>query len=193
MTSTTPRKLTLLDEFPNFHVWKEHVENDYPDYVAADEAHDVVREKLNEIENKVKYKTQYSTTHDAALGILNELKLGFESGRNLGKREKRFAEKYLGMWDAETELYENLEESLEVLRSAKRSQFRKLLELEDQLPKLQKEEERLRKLWRLELNKLEDIYRELTKEDRKVREINRQQAIQDECFGVSTEVEEEAE
>ena len=193
MTSTTPRKLTLLDEFPNFHVWKEHVENDYPDYVAADEAHDVVREKLNEIENKVKYKTQYSTTHDAALGILNELKLNFESGGSLGKREKRFAEKYLGMWDAETEIYENLEESLEVLRSAKRSQFRKLLELEDQLPKLRKEEERLRKLWRLELNKLEDIYRELTKEDRKAREINRQQAIQDECFGVSTEVEEEAE
>ena len=161
MTSTTIQK-----KFPCFYEWKEQVAAQYPEYKKADEVHDAVRAKLSEIETDLKYKTQYSTTHDAALGILNELKLRFESGGVLGKKEKRFAENYLGMWDPETEIYENLETSLDVLRAAKRDTFRKIIELEDQIPKLEKEEERLRKIWRMESEKVEAIYDELKKKEK---------------------------
>ena len=176
MPSTTVQK-----EFPHFYEWKEQVEDQYPDYKKADEVHDVVRAKLNDIETDLKYKTQYSTTHDAALGILNELKLRFESGGVLGKKEKRFAENYLGMWDPEEELMENLEASLEVLRAAKRATFRKIVELEDQVPKLKADEERTRKLYVMESEKLKDIYDELRK---------KHEAAEDEA--VAAQAEEEA-
>jgi len=165
MPSTTVQK-----EFPHFYEWKEQVEDQYPDYKKADEVHDVVRAKLSDIETDLKYKTQYSTTHDAALGILNELKLRFESGGVLGKKEKRFAENYLGMWDPEEELMENLEASLEVLRAAKRATFRKIVELEDQVPKLKADEERTRKLYVMESEKLKVIYNELRKKHEAVEE-----------------------
>jgi len=165
MPSTTVQK-----EFPHFYEWKEQVEDQYPDYKKADEVHDVVRAKLSDIETDLKYKTQYSTTHDAALGILNELKLRFESGGVLGKKEKRFAENYLGMWDPEEELMENLEASLEVLRAAKRATFRKIVELEDQVPKLNADEERTRKLYVMESEKLKVIYNELRKKHEAVEE-----------------------
>jgi hypothetical protein len=80
-----------------------------------------------------------------------------------GKKERKFASKYFGIWDLEEDLYENLEASLEVLRAAKRSIFREVVELEDQLPKLKAEEERLRKLWIMESDKIKAIYDELEK------------------------------
>ena len=184
MPSTTVQK-----EFPHFYEWKEQVEDQYPDYKKADEVHDVVRAKLSDIETDLKYKTQYSTTHDAALGILNELKLRFESGGVLGKKEKRFAENYLGMWDPEEELMENLEASLEVLRAAKRATFRKIVELEDQVPKLEADEERTRKLYVMESEKLKVIYNELRKEHEAIEERERQQKIQDDSEGKNTEEE----
>ena len=160
MTSTTPKK-----ELPYFYKWREEVADQYPDYKKADLEHDTVRTKLDDVETDLKYKTQYSTMHDAALGILNDIKLGFEAGGTIGKKEKRFASKFLGMWDPEQELCENLEESLEVLREAKRANFRKIVELEDQVPKLKRDEERTRKVWRMESDKLEAIYDELKKEE----------------------------
>ena len=177
MTSTTIQK-----EFPCFYEWKEQVAAQYPEYKKADEVHDAVRAKLSEIETDLKYKTQYSTTHDAALGILNELKLRFESGGVLGKKEKRFAENYLGMWDPETEIYENLETSLDVLRAAKRDTFRKIIELEDQIPKLKADEERTRKLYVMESEKLKDIYDELRK---------KHEAAEEEAVAAQAEEEEE--
>ena len=93
------------------------------------------------------------------------------------------------MWDAEESIYENLDESLEVLRQAKRNAFRKVIELEDQLPKLQKEEERLRKLWRMESDKVEAIYDDLKKKERAEEERARQQKIQDDSESNNTEEE----
>ena len=91
------------------------------------------------------------------------------------------------MWDAEESIYENLEESLEVLRQAKRDSFRKIIELEDQLPKLKKDEERLRKLWRMESDKVEAIYDDLKKEEKAEEERVRQQKIQDDFESETTE------
>ena len=163
MTLTTPENELPFTEY--FHDWRDLgvVKAAFPDYAKAEEVWKTVREKLSETQMSVQCKTQYSTTHDAALGILNELKLRFESGGVLGKKEKRFAENYLGMWDPETEIYENLETSLDVLRAAKRDTFRKIIELEDQIPKLKADEERTRKLYVMESEKLKDIYDELRK------------------------------
>ena len=184
MTETTNLPFTEY-----FHDWRKlgEVQAAYPDYKKAEEVWDAVREKLNETKNSVQCKTQYSTTHDAALGILNELRLRFESGGVLGKKEKRFAENFLGMWDPEEELYENLEASLEVLRAAKRDTFRKIIELDDQLPKLIAEEDRLHKLWIMESNKIEPIWRQLKKEHEAAEEKERQQKIQDDFESETTE------
>ena len=184
MTETTNLPFTEY-----FYDWRKlgEVQAAYPDYKKAEEVWDAVREKLNETKSSVQCKTQYSTTHDAALGILNELRLRFESGGVLGKKEKRFAENFLGMWDPEEELYENLEASLEVLRAAKRDSFRKIIELEDQLPKLRADEERTRKLWILESDKIEPIWRQLKKEHKAAEEKERQQKIQDDFESETTE------
>ena len=173
------------------HFWdyRNEVQGQYPALEKADKEHDVVKDKLREVESQIEHKTQYSNTHDAALGILNELRLDFECGVELNKKEKKFAHKYFGMWDAEESIYENLEESLEVLRQAKRDSFRKIIELEDQLPKLKKDEERLRKLWRMESDKVEAIYDDLKKEEKAEEERVRQQKIQDDSESNNTEEE----
>ena len=62
------------------------------------------------------------------------------------------------------ELNENLEASLEVLRAAKRDIFRKIIELDDQLPKLTAEEDRLRKLWVMESDKIKLVWEKLKEE-----------------------------
>ena len=173
------------------HFWdyRSQTKGQYPDLDKADKEHDVVRDKLNAIKGEIQNKTQYSTTHDAALGILNELRCDFECGSPLGKKEKKFAHKYLGMWDANETIYENLHESLEVLRQAKRNDFRKVVELEDQLPKLEKEEERLRKIFHMESDKVKAIYDKLKKEEKAEEERARQQKIQDNFENETTEEE----
>ena len=149
------------------HFWdyNKQTKGQYPALDKADAEHNVVREKLSEVKSKVENLTQYSTTHDAALGILNELRCDFECGSPIGKKEKKFARKYLGMWGADETLHENISESLEVLRQAKRNDFRKILELEDQIPKLEKDEERLRKIWIMERAKVEAIYDDLKEKE----------------------------
>ena len=176
MTETTNLPFTEY-----FHEWRKlgEVKAAYPAYTKADQEHDVVRDKLHETRSSVQCKTQYSTTHDAALGILNEMKLSFECGSDVGKKERKFASKYFGIWSVEEELYENLEASLEVLREAKRAQFRKIIELEDQLPKLEAEEERLRKLWIMESDKIKPVWEKLKEEHDATEEKERQQKIQD--------------
>ena len=57
------------------------------------------------------------------------------------------------------------------------------------LPKLQKEEERLRKLWRMESDKVEAIYDDLKKKERAEEERARQQKIQDDSESNNTEEE----
>ena len=122
--------------------------------------------------------------------VFNNAAVGIAvGGKQLSKKEKKFAHKYFGMWDASESIYENLEESLEVLRQAKRDSFRKIIELEDQLPKLKKEEERLRKIWRMESDKVEAIYDELKKEEKAEEERARQQKIQDNFENENTEKE----
>ena len=172
-----------------FHDWRKlgEVQAAYPDYKKAEEVWDAVREKLNDIKGQVQCKTQYSTTHDVALGILNEMKLDFECGVGFDKRARKFAKKYFGMWNIEEELYENLEASLEVLRAAKRDSFRKIIELDDQIPKLIAEEDRLRKLWIMESDKIEPIWRQLKEEHKAAEEKERQQKIQDDFEGETTE------
>ena len=56
------------------HFWdyRNEVQGQYPALEKADKEHDVVRDKLKEVESQIEHKTQYSNTHDAALGILNE-------------------------------------------------------------------------------------------------------------------------
>ena len=161
MTETTNLPFTEY-----FHDWRKlgEVQAAYPDYKKAEEVWDAVREKLNETKSSVQCKTQYSTTHDAALGILNEMKVNFECGAVLSKEEKEFASRYFGSWDIEAELNENLEASLEVLRAAKRDIFRKIIELDDQLPKLTAEEDRLRKLWVMESDKIKLVWEKLKEE-----------------------------
>ena len=117
------------------------------------------------------------------------MKLGFECGSGIDKKARKFAEKYLGMWNIEEELYENLEASLEVLRAAKRDTFRKIIELDNQLPKLRAEEDRLRKLWIMKSDKIEPIWRQLKKEHEAAEEKERQQKIQDDFEGETTEEE----
>ena len=175
------------------HFWdyRKETKGQYPALDKADAEHNVVRDKLSEVKNKVENLTQYSNTHDAALGILNEIKTDFECGSTLGKKEKKFALKYLGMYCADETLYEHIAESLEVLRQAKRNDFRKIIELEDQIPKLEKEEERLRKIWRMESDKVEAIYDDLKKEERAEEERARQQKIQDDYESNNTEEEAE--
>ena len=51
-----------------------------------------------------------------------------------------------------------------MLRQAKRDSFRKIIELEDQLPKLTAEEDRLRKLWIMESDKIESVWEKLKEE-----------------------------
>jgi len=152
----------------------------YPALDKADAEHNVVRDKLSEVKSKVENLTQYSTTHDAALGILNELRCDFECGSPIGKKEKKFARKYLGMWGADETLHENISESLEVLRQAKRNDFRKIVELEDQIPKLEKDEERLRKIWIMERDKVEAIYDDL-KEKEKLAELEAEETQEEEA------------
>ena len=149
------------------HFWdyNKQTKGQYPALDKADAEHNVVRDKLSEVKSKIENLTQYSTTHDAALGILNELRCDFECGSPIGKKEKKFARKYLGMWGADETLHENISESLEVLRQAKRNDFRKILELEDQIPKLEKDEERLRKIWIMERDKVEAIYDDLKEKE----------------------------
>ncbi len=175
------------------HFWdyRNETKGQYPALEKADKEHNVVRDKLKETESSLKYKTQYSTTHDAASAILNELCLNFECGGNISEEDKQFAKTYFGMWDAEETLYENLNESLEVLRQAKRDTFREIVELEDQLPKLREEEEKLRKIWRMESEKVEAIYDELKKKERAEEEKERQQKIQDDFESETTEEEAE--
>ena len=166
------------------HFWDYNRETkgkgQYPDLDKADAEHNVVRDKLSEVKSKVENLTQYSTTHDAALGILNELRCDFECGSPIGKKEKKFARKYLGMWGADETLHENISESLEVLRQAKRNDFRKIVELEDQIPKLEKDEERLRKIWIMERDKVEAIYDDL-KEKETLAELEAEETQEDEA------------
>ena len=164
MISTTPENELPFTEY--FHEWRDLgvVKAAYHDYAKAEEVWQTVREKLRETETAVQCKTQYSTTHDAALGILNEMKLNFECGANLSSEEREFASKYFGVWNVEEELHENLEASLEVLRAAKRDTFRKIIELDDQLPKLTAEEDRLRKLWIMESDKIKPVWEKLKEE-----------------------------
>ena len=164
------------------HFWdyRKETKGQYPALDKADAEHNVVRDKLSEVKNKVENLTQYSNTHDAALGILNELRCDFECGSPIGKKEKRFARKYLGMWGADETLHENISESLEVLRQAKRNDFRKILELEDQIPKLEKDEERLRKIWIMERDKVEAIYDDL-KEKEKLAELEAEETEEEEA------------
>tara|TARA_X000000368_G_C23006720_1_gene701513 strand:- start:157 stop:675 length:519 start_codon:yes stop_codon:yes gene_type:complete len=164
------------------HFWdyRKETKGQYPDLDKADAEHNVVRDKLSEVKNNVENLTQYSNTHDAALGILNEIKTDFECGSTLGKKEKKFALKYLGMYCADETLYEHIAESLEVLRQAKRNDFRKIIELEDQIPKLEKEEERLRKIWRMESDKVEAIYDDL-KEKEKLAELEAEETEEEEA------------
>lgn len=164
------------------HFWdyNKQTKGQYPALDKADAEHNVVREKLSEVKSKVENLTQYSTTHDAALGILNELRCDFECGSPIGKKEKRFARKYLGMWGADETLHENISESLEVLRQAKRNDFRKILELEDQIPKLEKDEERLRQIWIMERDKVEAIYDDL-KEKETLAELEAEETQEDEA------------
>ena len=189
MTSTTPKNELPFTEY--FHEWRKlgAVKAAFPAYVKADQEHDVVRKKLRETESDIQYKTQYSTKHDSALGMLNEIKLGFECGSEFGKKERKFASKYFGIWNLEEDLYENLESSLEVLRAAKRSIFREVVGLEDQLPKLRAEEERLRKLWIMESDKIKPIWEKLEKEHKAAEEKERQQEIQDAFENETTEEE----
>ena len=191
MTSTTPKNELPFTEY--FHEWRKlgAVKAAFPAYVKADQEHDVVREKLRETESDIQYKTQYSTKHDSALGMLNEIKLGFECGSEFGKKERKFASKYFGIWDLEEDLYENLEASLEVLRAAKRSIFREVIELEDQLPKLKAEEKRLHKLWIMESDKMQPVWEKMEKEHKAAEEKERQQKIQDDSEGKNTEDEAE--
>ena len=149
------------------HFWdyNKQTKGQYPALDKADAEHNVVRDKLSEVKSKIENLTQYSTTHDAALGILNELRCDFECGSPIGKKEKKFARKYLGMWGADETLHENISESLEVLRQVKRNDFRKIIELEDQLPKLEKDEERLRQIWIMERDKVEAIYDDLKEKE----------------------------
>ena len=102
MTETTNLPFTEY-----FHDWRKlgEVQAAYPDYKKAEEVWDAVREKLNDIKGQVQGKTQYSTTHDVALGILNEMKLDFECGGGFGKKARKFAKKYFVMWNIEEELY----------------------------------------------------------------------------------------
>ena len=132
-------------------------------------------------------RDRYSTTHDAALGILNEMKVNFECGAVLSKEEKEFASRYFGVWDIEEELHQNLEASLEVLRAAKRDIFRKIIELDDQLPKLTAEEDRLRKLWVMESDKIKPVWEKMEEEHKAAEEKERQQKIQDDFEGETTE------
>ena len=164
------------------HFWdyNKQTKGQYPALDKADAEHNVVRDKLSEVKSKIENLTQYSTTHDAALGILNELRCDFECGSPIGKKEKRFARKYLGMWGADETLHENISESLEVLRQAKRNDFRKILELEDQIPKLEKDEERLRKIWIMERDKVEAIYDDL-KEKETLAELEAEETQEDEA------------
>tara|TARA_B100001094_G_scaffold207407_2_gene201281 strand:+ start:303 stop:869 length:567 start_codon:yes stop_codon:yes gene_type:complete len=188
MTETTNLPFTEY-----FHEWRKlgEVQAAYPDYKKAEEVWDAVRDKLNDIKGQVQCKTQYSTTHDAALGILNNIKLDFECGTTIGKKASQFAEKYFGMWSIEETLFENLEESLEVLRAAKRSDFRKIIELEDQLPKLRADEERTRKLWIMESDKIKPVWEKLKEEHDAAKEKERQQKIQDDSENNNTEEEAE--
>ena len=164
------------------HFWdyNKQTKGQYPALDKADAEHNVVRDKLSEVKSKIENLTQYSTTHDAALGILNELRCDFECGSPIGKKEKKFARKYLGMWGADETLHENISESLEVLRQAKRNDFRKILELEDQIPKLEKDEERLRKIWIMERDKVEAIYDDL-KEKETLAELEAEETQEDEA------------
>ncbi len=164
MTLTTPENELPFTEY--FHDWRDLgvVKAAFPDYAKAEEVWKTVREKLSETQMSVQCKTQYSTTHDAALGILNEMRVNFECGAVLSKEEKEFASRYFGVWDIEAELHENLEASLEVLRAAKRDIFRKIIELDDQLPKLTAEEDRLRKLWVMESDKIKLVWEKLKEE-----------------------------
>ena len=164
MTLTTPENELPFTEY--FHDWRDLgvVKAAFPDYAKAEEVWKTVREKLSETQMSVQCKTQYSTTHDAALGILNEMKVNFECGIEVGSKASKFASKYFGMWNVEETLYENLDGSLEVLRQAKRDSFRKIIELEDQLPKLTAEEDRLRKLWIMESDKIESVWEKLKEE-----------------------------
>ena len=173
LTSATQQFYSLLiinpmtKKLPD-HFWdyRKETKGQYPALDKADAEHNVVRDKLSEVKNKVENLTQYSTTHDAALGILNEIKTDFECGSSIGKKEKKFALKYFGMYCADETLHENISESLEVLRQVKRNDFRKVVELEDQIPKLEKEEERLRKIWRMESDKVEAIYDDLKEKEK---------------------------
>ena len=164
MTLTTPENELPFTEY--FHDWRDLgvVKAAFPDYAKAEEVWKTVREKLSETQMSVQCKTQYSTTHDAALGILNEMKVNFECGAVLSNEEKEFASRYFGSWDIEAELNENLEASLEVLRAAKRDIFREIIELDDQLPKLTAEEDRLRKLWVMESDKIKLVWEKLKEE-----------------------------
>ena len=176
-----------------FHQWRnlKEVQEAYPAYKKANQEHDVVRDKLNEVTSNVQNKTQYSTTHDVALGILNSIKLDFECGTTVGNKASKFAAKYLGMWSVEETLYENLEESLEALRAAKRADFRKIIELEDQIPKLKADEERTRKLWLMESDKIKPVWEKMEEEHKAAEEKERQQEIQDAFENETTEEEEE--
>ena len=74
-----------------------------------------------------------------------------------------------------------------MLRAAKRSIFREVIELEDQLPKLKAEEERLRKLWIMESDKIKPVWEKMEKEHKAAEEKERQQKIQDDFEGETTE------
>ena len=78
-----------------------------------------------------------------------------------------------------------------MLRAAKRSIFREVIELEDQLPKLKAEEERLRKLWIMESDKIKPVWEKMEEEHKAAEEKERQQEIQDAFENETTEEEEE--
>ena len=83
MTSTTPKNALPFTEY--FYDWRKlgAVKAAFPAYAKAEEVWTTVREKLTETKSTVQHSTQYSTTHDAALGILYSMKLDFAAATSM--------------------------------------------------------------------------------------------------------------
>ena len=122
------------ETFPqNYYDWKE--EKDFDDLKEALRIHHDHIDKVNTMRTELLCKTDNANDHDNAIEVLGQLKDKLDFGCGRSKKVDKFMKKYFGYGEAWEVISYNLGQSLELLRKAKRDEFKLIIKLEDDFKK----------------------------------------------------------
>ena len=150
------------ETFPqNYYDWKE--EKDFDDLKEALRIHHDHIDKVNTMRTELLCKTDNANDHDNAIAILGQLKDNLDFGCEGDKKVDKFMKKYFGYGEAWEVISYNLGQSLELLRKAKRDEFKLIIKLEDDFKKAEELREKNWEAYEKINKKHEKEYEELKK------------------------------